>query len=69
VRDQDAALAWVALVDDLYDAQLTFGMTGCDVEAVFDAGYRHGGYRKKYGRCESRLAAMLGEANALIASP
>ena len=69
VRDQDAALAWVALVDELYDGELTFGMTGCDVDAVFDSGYRHGGYRKKYGRCESRLAAMLGEANALIASP
>ena len=50
------------------DAELTFGMTGCDVGEVFDASYRHGGFRKKYGRCESRLAAMLGEAGARIAS-
>jgi cell division protein ZapE len=69
VRAQDAALAFVALVDELYDAELTFGMTGCDVGAVFDAGYRHGGFRKKYGRCESRLAAMLGEAGARLSSP
>jgi hypothetical protein len=38
-----------------------FGATGCDVTALFPESYRHGGYRKKYGRCESRLGAMLGE--------
>ena len=64
IRDQGAALAWVALVDELYDADVSFAVTGCDVGDLFDAGYRHGGYRKKYGRCESRLAAMLGEATA-----
>ncbi|HZQ57336.1 MAG TPA: cell division protein ZapE [Acidimicrobiales bacterium] len=69
VADQGAALAWVALVDELYDAGVTFGMTGCAVGEVFDASYRHGGYRKKYGRCESRLAAMLGEACARLSSP
>jgi cell division protein ZapE len=69
VRDQNAALAWVALVDELYDADLTFGMTGCSVSEVFDASYRHGSFRKKYGRCESRLAAMLGEACARLPSP
>ena len=68
VRDQNSALALVALVDELYDAELTFGMTGCAVAAVFEAGYRHGGYRKKYGRCESRQAAMLGEAFARLSS-
>jgi hypothetical protein len=36
---------------------------------VFAAGYRHGGSRKKYGRCESRVAAMLGEAGAPLFSP
>jgi cell division protein ZapE len=69
VGAQDAALAFVALVDELYDAELTFGMTGCDVGAVFDGSYRHGGFRKKYGRCESRLAAMLGEACTRLAPP
>ncbi|GAC1478641.1 MAG: hypothetical protein NVS1B12_15200 [Acidimicrobiales bacterium] len=62
--DQRAALAWVALVDELYDADLVFGLTGCDVGELFPDSYRHGGYRKKYGRCESRLGAMLGEAAA-----
>ena len=66
--DQAPALAWVALVDELYDAELTFGATGCDVADLFDPAFRHGGYRKKYGRCESRLAAMLGEATARLRS-
>jgi len=69
VRDQGAALAWVALVDELYDAEVSFAMTGCGVGELFDDAYRHGGYRKKYGRCESRLAAMLGEATARLGAP
>jgi hypothetical protein len=32
------------------------------VEELFPASYRRGGFRKKYGRCESRLSALLGEA-------
>jgi cell division protein ZapE len=64
LTNQNDALTWVAFVDELYDAEVTFGSTGCDVGDLFDAGYRHGGYRKKYGRCESRLSAMLGEAVA-----
>ena len=68
IGDQGAALAWVALVDELYDAGVAFAMTGCDVGAVFDPSYRHGGYRKKYGRCESRLAAMLGEAATRVST-
>ena len=62
IGDQNQALAWVAFVDELYDAEVSFGATGCDVGELFDAGFRHGGYRKKYGRCESRMAAMLGES-------
>jgi cell division protein ZapE len=69
VHDQGAALAWVALVDELYDAEVSFAMTGCGVGDLFDAAYRHGGYRKKYGRCESRLAAMLGEATSRLGIP
>jgi hypothetical protein len=44
-------------------------MTGRDVGAVLGADYRHGGHRKKYGRCGSRLAAMLGEPCAPLSSP
>jgi predicted ATPase len=62
-------VSFVALVDELYEAELTFGPPGREVGEVFDTGYRHGGLRKTYGRCESRLAAMLGEACARLASP
>lgn len=62
IENQGSALLFVQLVDDLYDQGVAFGATGCDITDLFPAAYRHGGYRKKYGRCESRLGAMLGEA-------
>lgn len=65
IHNQSDALAWVAFVDELYDAALTVAFTGVDVSQVFDAAYRGGGFRKKYGRCESRMAAMLGEAESM----
>jgi cell division protein ZapE len=62
IENQGSALLFVQLVDELYDRGLRFGATGCDVTDLFPSEYRNGGYRKKYGRCESRLGAMLGEA-------
>ncbi len=62
IENQGAALLFVQLVDELYDAGVTFGATGCDVTHLFPESYRHGSYRKKYGRCESRLGTMLAEA-------
>lgn len=62
VTNQGDALLLVALVDELYEAGTTVLTTGCGVSELFDPAYRHGGYRKKYGRAESRLSAMLGEA-------
>ncbi len=62
IENQGSALLFVQLVDELYDQGLAFGATGCDVTDLFPPAYRQGGYRKKYGRCESRLGAMLGEA-------
>lgn len=62
IENQGSALLFVQLVDELYDRGLRFGATGCAVTDLFPESYRHGGYRKKYGRCESRLGAMLGEA-------
>jgi cell division protein ZapE len=62
IENQGSALLFVQLVDELYDREVRFGATGCDVTELFDPSYRDGGYRKKYGRCESRLGAMLGEA-------
>jgi cell division protein ZapE len=64
IENQGSALLFVQLVDELYDRGVRFGATGCDVTELFPESYRHGGYRKKYGRCESRLGAMLGEVSA-----
>jgi cell division protein ZapE len=61
IADQGSALLFCALVDELYDAEVKFAVSGCGVGELFPESYRHGGYRKKYGRCESRLAAMLAE--------
>jgi len=62
VANQGDALLLVALVDELYESGCRVLTTGCAVSELFDPSYRHGGYRKKYGRAESRLSAMLGEA-------
>jgi cell division protein ZapE len=62
ITDQGAALLFVALVDELYDASVPVAASGCAVDELFPASYRRGGFRKKYGRCESRLSALLGEA-------
>jgi cell division protein ZapE len=62
VTNQGDALLLVALVDELYDAGTRVLTTGCGVSDLFDPSYRQGGYRKKYGRAESRLSAMLGES-------
>jgi cell division protein ZapE len=64
ITNQGDALLFVALIDELYDAGTRVLTTGCDVSELFDQSYRHGGYRKKYGRAESRLSALLGEATA-----
>jgi cell division protein ZapE len=60
--NQGDALLLVTLVDELYDAGIRVLAEGCGVSELFDPSYRHGGYRKKYGRAESRLSALLGEA-------
>jgi cell division protein ZapE len=62
IANQGDALLFVHLVDELYDAQVPTAASGCRVEELFPEAYRHGGYRTKYGRCESRLLAMLPEA-------
>jgi cell division protein ZapE len=62
ITNQGDALLLVALIDELYDAGTQVLTTGCGVGELFDPSYRHGGYRKKYGRAESRLSAMLGES-------
>ncbi|HVF73493.1 MAG TPA: cell division protein ZapE [Acidimicrobiales bacterium] len=67
IANQGDALLFVALVDELYDAEITVAASGCAVHDLFPPSYRNGGYRKKYGRCESRLAALLADAAARVA--
>ncbi|MBV9041790.1 MAG: cell division protein ZapE [Acidimicrobiia bacterium] len=64
IANQGDALLFCALVDELYDAEVRLAVSGCGVSELFPESYRHGGYRKKYGRCESRLAAMLAELDS-----
>lgn len=64
VHNQGDALLFVQLVDEIYDADIPFCASGCAVTELFPDTYRHGGYRKKYGRAESRLSAMMAEALA-----
>jgi cell division protein ZapE len=67
IANQGDALLFVALVDELYDAEITVAASGCAVHELFPPSYRNGGYRTKYGRCESRLAALLADAAARVA--
>ncbi|MCB9373861.1 MAG: cell division protein ZapE [Microthrixaceae bacterium] len=66
LANQGDALLFVHLVDELYDAGVTVAATGCGVHELFPDAYRHGGYRMKYGRAESRLGALLAEATARL---
>jgi cell division protein ZapE len=57
-RDQSVALRLVVLADRLYDRQIPFAVSGVPVDQLFDSGMLAGGYRKKYRRAISRLAAL-----------
>ncbi len=56
--DQAVALRLVVLADRLYDRQLPFALSGVAIDHLFDQGMLEGGYRKKYRRAVSRLAAL-----------
>ncbi|HUS61470.1 MAG TPA: cell division protein ZapE [Acidimicrobiales bacterium] len=64
IANQGEALLFVNLIDELYDAEVAVAVSGCRVDELFDAAYRNGGFRKKYGRAESRLEAMLAETRS-----
>lgn len=68
ITNQGDALLWVHFVDEAYDAGLTVVASGVPIGALFDPSFRNGGYRKKYGRCESRMAALCGEAAGTLAA-
>ncbi|MGN6502492.1 MAG: cell division protein ZapE [Pseudolysinimonas sp.] len=58
LTDQTNALRFVALVDRLYDEQVTVLATGVPLDRVFGEEMLSGGYRKKYLRAISRLIAL-----------
>lgn len=58
MMNQTDALRWVAFIDRVYDAQIPIVSTGVPLSEVFGGDMVHGGYRKKYLRCVSRLIAL-----------
>ncbi|NTV39821.1 MAG: cell division protein ZapE [Demequinaceae bacterium] len=58
VTDQSQALRVVSLVDRLYDADVNVVASGGSLGEIFPPDMLAGGYRKKYFRALSRLAAM-----------
>jgi len=58
VSDQSQALRVVSLVDRLYDADVRVVAAGEPLGEIFPKEMLAGGYRKKYFRALSRLAAM-----------
>lgn len=58
LTDQNDALRFVALVDRLYDADISIRASGTPVDDVFPDDMLSGGFRKKYLRARSRLVAL-----------
>jgi cell division protein ZapE len=58
LEDQAAALRFVVLADRLYDRDLPVATSGVPLDVMFPGDLLGGGYRKKYGRAISRLAAL-----------
>ena len=59
IQKQDDALRFVHFVDKLYDREIRFAASGCEISELFLESYKHGGYAKKYSRCVSRLGELL----------
>lgn len=58
LRDQVQALRFVTFVDRLYDRSVPVANSGVRLDQIFSGEMLTGGYRKKYFRCLSRLAAL-----------
>lgn len=58
VRNETQALRVVSLVDRLYDRSVPIVNSGVDITSIFTDSMLKGGYRKKYFRALSRLAAL-----------
>lgn len=67
IQDQDMALRFVHFIDETYDHSRRLAVSAaCPLGELFPASYREGGYKKKYGRCLSRLSELLHEAGAFL---
>lgn len=58
MHDQADALRFVVLVDRLYDLDIAVYASGVTLEQLFAPELLAGGYRKKYFRARSRIAAL-----------
>lgn len=61
ISHQANALRWVVFIDRMYDLEIPFSFTGCEIDELFPAEMKRGGYRKKYLRAISRLSALSRE--------
>jgi cell division protein ZapE len=60
---QDVALRLVVLIDRLYDRDVPVAASGESLGRIFSDEMLRGGYRKKYFRALSRLAALANMAD------
>ena len=67
VDDQSVALRLVVLADRLYDRDVPVLSSGAPLTELFTPELLRGGYRKKYYRAVSRLAALAREASGQVA--
>jgi cell division protein ZapE len=67
VDDQSVALRLVVLADRLYDRDVPVLSSGAPLTELFTTELLRGGYRKKYFRAVSRLAALAREASGQVA--
>ena len=63
IENEGVALRFVALVDRMYDRDITVLSSGERLDRVFTDDMLGGGYRKKYLRCLSRLTALAHKAD------
>jgi cell division protein ZapE len=63
IENEGVALRFVALVDRMYDRDITVLSSGERLDGVFTDDMVAGGYRKKYLRCLSRLTALAHKAD------
>jgi cell division protein ZapE len=66
VRNETQALRVVSLVDRLYDRSVPIVNSGVDITGIFTESMLKGGYRKKYFRALSRLAALAQLGSVMV---